>query len=275
MHSSTGATVGIVMTIMAGVVGTAALPAHQSAVAGSADAAARPVMLESDEGESRTRRIHTDSSSPASVTLLLMCSTRTAWAQLEPSCVENSPERRGEIGCSLVENKPLPPGLKAPLVWHIDQFKTETEAKAAVGPNSVAFAAHGAAWLMTIESTASDHHGGRHVAAPALPPLPAAERYAMLAMSAYIPAGLTSRFHHHSGVEGFFVADGQQCLETPDQTYVMNKGDTLVVPPGIPMRLVATGSTPRRALAVIVYDASQPPTTRMEGAAEPNLMSCK
>jgi hypothetical protein len=41
------------------------------------------------------------------------------------------------------------------------------------------------------------------------------------------------------------------------------------------MRLVATGPTPRRALAVIVYDASQPPTTRMEGEAAPKLMSCK
>ena len=209
-----------------------------------------------------------------SVALALMCSARMAWAQLEPSCVENSPERRGEIGCSLVENKALPPGLKAPLVWHLDQFRTEAAAKAAVGPTSIAFAAHGVAWLMTIEPTATDHHGGQHVAAAALPALPAAERYAMLAMSAYIPSGLTSRFHHHSGVEGFFVADGQQCLETSDRTYVMNKGDTLVVPSGVAMRLVATGPTPRRALAVIVYDASQPPTTRMEGEAEPKLMPC-
>ena len=78
-----------------------------------------------------------------------------------------------------------------------------------------------------------------------------------------------------TGVEGFFVADGQQCLETADRTHVMNKGDTLVVPAGIAMRLVATGPAPRRALAVIVYDASQPPTTRMEGEATPKLMSCK
>jgi quercetin dioxygenase-like cupin family protein len=210
-----------------------------------------------------------------SLTIVLICSTRTGWAQLEPSCVENSPERRGEIGCSLVENKSLPLDLKASLVWHIDRFKTEAAAKAAVGPTSVAFSAHGVAWLMTIETAATDHHGGQHVAAAALPALPPAEKYAMLAMSAYVPSGLTSRFHHHSGVEGFFVVDGQQCLETADRTHVMNEGDVLVVPAGIAMRLVATGPTPRRALAVIVYDASQPPTTRMEGEATPQLMSCK
>jgi quercetin dioxygenase-like cupin family protein len=209
-----------------------------------------------------------------SVMFVLICSAQMAWAQLEPSCVENSPERQGEIGCSLVENKPLPPGLKAPLVWHIDRFSTEAAAKGAVAPTSVAFAAHGVVWLMTIEPTATDHHGGEHVAAAALLALPPADRYAMLAMSAYIPSGLTSRFHHHSGVEGFFVADGQQCLETSDRTYVMNKGDTVVVPSGVAMRLVATGPTPRRALAVIVYDSSQPPTTRMEGEAAPKLLSC-
>jgi quercetin dioxygenase-like cupin family protein len=198
-----------------------------------------------------------------------------ASAQLEPSCVENSPERRGEIGCSLVENKPLPPDLKAPLVWHIDRFTTEAAARAAVGPASVAFSAHGIAWLMTIEGAATNHHGGQHVAATAIPALPPAEKYAMLAMSAYIPSGLTSRYHHHSGAEGFFVVDGQQCLETVDRAFVMNKEDALVIPAGTAMRLVATGPTPRRALAVIVYDASQPPTTRMEGGAAPKLMSCE
>jgi hypothetical protein len=38
-----------------------------------------------------------------------------------------------------------------------------------------------------------------------------------------ILCGLTSQFHHHSGIEGFFVVDGQQCLETADRTYAMNE----------------------------------------------------
>ena len=46
-----------------------------------------------------------------SVTIVLICAARMASVQLEPSCVEHSPERRGEIGCSLVEKKPLPPDL--------------------------------------------------------------------------------------------------------------------------------------------------------------------
>jgi quercetin dioxygenase-like cupin family protein len=197
----------------------------------------------------------------------------TSPAQLEPSCVANSPERRGEIGCSLLEDKPLPPSLKEPLFWHIDRFDSGEKARGAVGPASVAFEAHGTWWLMTIEPGIDDHHGGQHVTQVALPALPPAPKYSMLVISAYIPPGLTSRVHRHSGVEAFYVVDGEQCLATAERAYKMQKGGTLVLPAGVTMQLVATGSAPRRALAVVVYDAAQTPTTRMENG--PPLASCK
>jgi quercetin dioxygenase-like cupin family protein len=125
---------------------------------------------------------------------------------------------------------------------------------------------------MTLEADSNTHHGGTHVAAIELAPLPPAARYAMLAMSAYVPAGLTSRIHVHSGVEGFYVVDGEQCLETPARTYRMPKGAITMVAAGDTMRLVATGPGPRRALAVVVYDASQPPTTRPD--TPPPLRTC-
>jgi quercetin dioxygenase-like cupin family protein len=135
--------------------------------------------------------------------------------------------------------------------------------------------AHGSWWLMTIAPKVNDHHGGRHVKQVKLLALPPAEGYSMLVMSAYIPAGLTSRIHTHSGVEGSYVVDGQQCLETPTRIYKMPKGGSLVIPTGVTMRLLATGTKPRRALAVIVYDSSQPPTTRMEMEPRPKFASCK
>jgi quercetin dioxygenase-like cupin family protein len=214
-------------------------------------------------------------SAALTLVLLLCFMATTASAQLEPACVENSPERHGEIGCSLVENKPLPGALQEPLFWHIDRFESAEAARAAVGPASVALDAHGISWLLTIEPTVGDHHGGQHVTQVALPSLPPAPKYAMLVMSAHIPPPLTSRVHHHSGVEAFFVVDGEQCLETPAAAHTMRKSETFVVGAGVPMRLVATGSTPRKALAVIVYDAAQPPTTRMENMPQPTLVSCK
>jgi quercetin dioxygenase-like cupin family protein len=195
-----------------------------------------------------------------------------AAAQLEPPCAVDSPERRGEVGCSLVETKLLPAQLGRTLLWHIDRFSNVADAQAAVSATSIAFDAHGTWWLMTVESSADNHHGGTHVASVPLPPLPPAERYAMLAMSAFIPAGLTSRIHVHSGVEGFYVVDGEQCLETVARIYPMPKGTAVMVGAGETMRLVATGRSPRRALAVVVYDAAQPPTARPDNP--PRLVEC-
>ena len=73
-----------------------------------------------------------------SVTVIVGNSAR---AQLAAPCVENSPERKGEIGCSIIEDKSLPDGLKGPLFWHIDTFDSLELARAAVGPTSVAFEA--------------------------------------------------------------------------------------------------------------------------------------
>jgi len=195
-------------------------------------------------------------------------------AQEEPVCIENSPERRGEIGCSIVERKPLPSSLQEPAFWHIDRFDSATPPKTAIGPSSIAFEAHGAWWLMTVGPPGDDHHGGRHVAQVNLSPLPKADAYSMLVISAYIPAGMTSRVHFHSGVEAFYTVDGEQCLQTKDKAFKVKKGETLVVPTGVTMRLVATGTTPRRAFAIIVYDSSKPPVTRLPMETASELVAC-
>ena len=202
-------------------------------------------------------------------------SNQEASLREEPLCVENSPERRGETGCSIVENKPLPRNLEEPVFWHIDRFEIRERARAAIGPASIAFEAHGAWWLMSVESESDDHHGGEHVALVKLSPLPEAAKYSMLVISAYIPSGMTSRVHVHSGVEAFYTVDGEQCLETAERAFKMRKGDTLVVPTGVTMRLLATGPKPRRAFGIIVYDSSKPPTTRMPMETAAQLVSCQ
>jgi hypothetical protein len=87
--------------------------------------------------------------------IVIFTAGSTTSAQQEPLCVENSPERKGEIGCSIIEIKPLPENLHEPVFWHIDRFDKEEDARVAVRPTSVAFQAHGFGWLMTIESQPS------------------------------------------------------------------------------------------------------------------------
>lgn len=81
--------------------------------------------------------------------------------------------------------------------------------------------------------------------------------------------------HHDSGVEAVYVLEGEACFETPDRAVKLRKGETLALPTGVPMRTVVTGSAPRRLLSIIVHDATQPATMRMEEGAGPRLVVCK
>jgi quercetin dioxygenase-like cupin family protein len=199
----------------------------------------------------------------------------TTAAQLASPCVENSPERRGEFGCSIIENKLLPKGLQGPLVWHIDCFDSLERARAAVGPTSVAFEAAGRSWLMTIESKTSDHHGGRHVTELGPLPLPEARRYSMQVISSRFKPGTYSLVHHHSGVEAIYMIEGEACYETPTRVFRLSKGDTVFIPADTFHRAVVPGSMPRYVLGVNIHDASKTPTTRVDEGKAPQLMECK
>ena len=81
MHSTSVSTVGAAVAIIAVIVGTAVSRADHSAEAPSSKAAARPLMLDSEEGELRTRRIHTDSSAPASSQFTIKVSPKNNGSQ--------------------------------------------------------------------------------------------------------------------------------------------------------------------------------------------------
>src|SRR6266403_2447908 len=133
----------------------------------------------------------------------------------------------------------------------------------------------GTSWLMTIESQTSNHHGGRHVARVGPLQLPRAAKYSMQVMSAAFTPRMYSLAHHHSGVDAVYVIEGEACYETPTRAFKLRDGETLALPAGTPMRAVVTGSTLRYVLGVIVYDAAQPPTMRMEEGTGPKLIACK
>ena len=207
--------------------------------------------------------------------VLWMMTPNIAAAQLMSTCAPDSPERRGGIGCTITESKPLPEGLTAPVFWHIDRFDSLDAARAAVGPAGIAFEAGGTSWLMTIESETSNHHGGRHVTHVGPLPLPKATKYAMVAQSAVFTPGMYSLVHHHSAVEAVYVVEGEACYETPTRAAKLRVGETLALPGDTPMRAVVTGTGRRHVLAVIVPDAGQPATMRMEEGTGPKLVACK
>jgi quercetin dioxygenase-like cupin family protein len=128
---------------------------------------------------------------------------------------------------------------------------------------------------MTIESQISDHHGGRHEVHVGPLQLPRAAKHAMQVQSSAFMPGMYSLAHHHSGVEAVDVLEGEACFETPTRAATLRKGETLALPADTLMRAVVTGSQLRQLLAVIVHDAAQPATMRMEEGATPTLAECK
>jgi hypothetical protein len=109
--------------------------------------------------------------------LILYVLSPSAVAEERPSvrCIENSPERHGEEGCSILANRPFVASVTRPAYWHIEQFDSLEAAASAAGPDSVAADAHGSVWLMTVEPRTEEHHGGRHVAWIGPLSLPAAQ----------------------------------------------------------------------------------------------------
>ncbi len=188
-------------------------------------------------------------------------------------CTENSPERRGEEGCTILANRPLLGSLEKPVYWHIDGFDSLEAAKKAAGPDGVAFEAHNAIWLSTIEPLTEDHHGGRHIAIIGPLPIPKADRYTMRVQSSLLKPGSTTPVHTHSGVEGIYVVDGEQCMETAEVGHRLTANQSLVIPAGAMHRGRVMGNSVRRAFGLIIYDPAQPASHDLTDL--PPIASCQ
>src|SRR5262249_29262227 len=145
------------------------------------------------------------------ILLALVVSTLASVVERPPvKCTQDSPERRGKEGCSILTSRPLLGSLSKPIYWHIDRFDSLEAPKTAAGPNSVAAEAHGSVWLMSVEARADEHHGGRHVTWVGPLTLPGADRYSMRVQSSLLMPGGTTPVHTHSGPEVFYVVAGEQ-----------------------------------------------------------------
>jgi len=188
-------------------------------------------------------------------------------------CTEDSPERRGEEGCTILANRPFVGALEKPIYWHIDRFDSLEPAKKAAGPNGVAAEAHGGVWLMTVEAQTEEHHGGRHVAAIGPLAMLNSRRYSMRVQSSLLRPGSSSPVHTHPGPEVLYVVDGEQCTEMPESAQPLGAGQYYVISDGVIHRGRVTGSGARRVLALNLYDAAIPVSHDL--AEPPPLASCE
>lgn len=211
--------------------------------------------------------------SRAILIILAVCTWAVAQERPPVKCTEDSPERRGEEGCTILASRRLVGSHTKPVYWHIDRFDSLEAAKNAAGANGVAAEAHGSVWLMTVEAKTKKHHGGRHVAWIGPLVLSRANRYSMRVQSSLLSPGGTTPAHVHSGPEVVYVVDGEQCMETPKAGHRLGVGQSLVLPTSTIHRGRVTGSGVRRAFGLVLYDPGQPASRDLD--EPPPLVRCK
>ena len=170
-------------------------------------------------------------------------------------------ERNQEVGCWILSNDSMGELTGNQTFWHLDTFETREMAEAAKRKRSTVLQALGKVWLLTIDDANWRAPSGEHVST--IGPLPITPgNYAAQYMEAVFTPGMTAPTHTHSGPEAWYTAAGETCLETPEGKQVGRVGGPpVIVPGGPPMHLTATGTEVRRALVLILHDASKPAST--------------
>jgi len=162
----------------------------------------------------------------------------------------------------LLGRKELPSPMDDELFWHIDRFTSKEDAERASTATGTVAEAFGSVWLFSIAPRRWRSKGGTRVANIGPLPIQPAPTYAAEYLRSVFDPGMTAPIHVHSGPEAFFAVSGDTCLETPDGVRLgRGPNNNLVIRGGPPMLLMAIGKVPRQGFALILHDASQPPTT--------------
>src|SRR5688572_25975452 len=176
----------------------------------------------------------------------------------EVACVDVPPgEKRPEFGCFNVGTVAGLRFSQASVYWHLRAFPSRKAAEAAKSATGIVVEEDGRAWLSEFGARNDSPRGGESIAVVGPLQLPAARSYAAVLSYAVMRPGDNSRVHTHPGPEGWYVLAGEQCLETPAGAHRARAGGTSTVRANIPMELNVTGTTLRRAFALVIHDSAQ------------------
>jgi quercetin dioxygenase-like cupin family protein len=176
----------------------------------------------------------------------------------EVACVDVPPgQKRPEFGCFNVGKVTGLHFSQASVYWHLRVFPSRIAAEAARSATGIVVEEDGRVWLSEFGRRNAAPQGGEAIAVVGPLELPAARSYAAVLSYAVMRPGDSSRVHTHPGPEGWYVLAGEQCLETPAGANRSRAGGTATVRGNIPMELNVTGTTLRRAFALVIHDSAR------------------
>ncbi len=176
----------------------------------------------------------------------------------EVACVDvPAGETRPEFGCFNIGAVTALHFSGASVYWHLRMFPNRKAAETAKSATGIVVEEDGRGWLSEFGPRKTASRGGEAVAVVGPLQLPAARSYTAVLSYAVMRPGDKSRVHTHPGPEGWYVLAGEQCLETPAGPEKARAGGTMMVRPNIPMELNVTGTTLRRAFALVIHDSAQ------------------
>ena len=166
-------------------------------------------------------------------------------------------EKRPEFGCFNIGTVKGLQFRQTAVYWHLHAFESRKAAEAARSATGIVVEEDGRVWLSEFGARDSAPRGGKVVAVIGPLQLPVAKSYSAVLSYAVMRPGDSSRVHTHPGPEGWYVLAGEQCLETPAGANRAGAGHTMTVEPNVPMELNVTGTTLRRAFALVIHDSTQ------------------
>ena len=179
-----------------------------------------------------------------------------------PGCVPIAQREGREVGCYILVHEHLGQLPQGPVFWFLYTFPNRAAAEEVKQSGEAIFEGLGKIWLAHVGDNGVKKRGGERAAEIGPLPVQPGVSYAAVYMEAVFTPGMRANVHRHSGPEAWHTVAGETCLETPEKTYLGRAGGPpVIVPEGPPMALAATGTEVRKAVVLILHDASKPHTT--------------
>lgn len=174
------------------------------------------------------------------------------------ACELPAAQRTQEVGCYLTAMEPLGTLPAGPVFWHVYQYPSRAAAQADAARRSTIVEAFGRVMLYAIAEEGWRPPSGERIAVIGPLAHESGSEYTARYIEGVFTPGMQTRVHRHSGVEAWYVLDGAQCLETPDDVIVVRAGENATVAGGQPMVLTGIGGGVRRSIALVLHPSSEP-----------------